>query len=387
MVIALAVIGLHSHVTGSAVAHPPAGTAARAPDLALELVSQGYDRPVFVAEDPARPERLLVVEQSGRVRRIVNGRQKRRDFLDLRDRVSNGNERGLFSLAFDPGWPEQRLVYVNYTDTGGNTIVARHRVRRNLNRARPTGATLLRVEQPFANHNGGQLQFGPDGYLYIGMGDGGGAGDPLGAGQDPTTLLGKLLRIDVGTVPFTVPADNPMLPGVGRTAIWALGLRNPWRFSFDRGTGDLYLGDVGQAAREEIDFLPAGAPGGANFGWPIREGTLPFDDDAVPATTPLIDPVHEYGRSDGFSVTGGCVYRGTSIPELAGMYLFADFGARRIWAIEVRNGRARGLMELSGMLTGTDGRTPAVSSFGEDAAGNLYLCDYAGGAVYRIVGA
>jgi glucose/arabinose dehydrogenase len=362
-----------------------AGAARVGANVALELVADGYDSPVFVIGDPSRPGHLFVVEQNGRIRRIVDGRKKTRPFLDIRSKVSAGGERGLLSMAFAPGWPQQRHVFVNYTDTAGNTVVARHTVNRKLTRARRKGARVLTVEQPFANHNGGQLQVGPDGFLYIGMGDGGGGGDPVGAGQDLTTQLGKLLRLDVSSLPATVPADNPSLPGVGRTAIWALGLRNPWRFSFDRGTGDLYIADVGQNAREEVDFQPADSAGGENYGWAVREGNLPFDDSVTPATTPLTDPIHDYGRADGFSITGGYVYRGEAIPELDGYYLFADFGSRRIWAFRVRNGRARDLTELTAMLVSAQDRTPAVSSFGEDVAGELYLCDYFDGAVYRIV--
>ncbi len=301
-------------------AGPRAGRAAEV-ELALELVATRLDSPVFVIGVPGDPETLLIVEQRGVIRRAFRGRLRGGAFLDIRSKVQSGGERGLLSMVFSPGWPDDRYFFVNYTDRNGDTVVERYRAKRNRKRARPTsGQTVLTVAQPFANHNGGQLQFGPDGYLYIGMGDGGSGGDPRGAGQDLGTLLGKLLRVDVSALPFAVPPSNPMLPGVGRTAIWALGLRNPWRFSFDRTTGDLLIADVGQGAVEEVDFEAAGSAGGANYGWRIREGSSVFDSSTVAATTPLIDPIHEYTHADGQSITGGYVYRGPGLPEIAGHY-------------------------------------------------------------------
>lgn len=364
----------------------PAGSAVAPAPVALQQVADGFTAPVYVIGDPARPERLLVVEKGGTIRLLVDGRVRPQPFLDLRGRVATGNEQGLLSLAFDPRWPKRRHVFVNYTDRSGRTIVSRHRVRNGGSQAARRGEGILEIAQPFRNHNGGQLQFGPDGYLYVGMGDGGSAGDPLRAAQDPTTLLGKMLRIDVADLPYSVPADNPDLPGVGRTAIWALGLRNPWRFSFDRATGDLYIGDVGQRTREEIDLWPAGAPGIANFGWNAREGSLPYDPATVPATLPLTDPIHEYGRVKGAAVTGGYVYRGSAIPELVGHYLFGDFVSGRVWSLRVRDGSARRLRELTAAFQGPNGNL-AISSFGEDAAGELYVCDYRSGVLYRIVAA
>lgn len=352
--------------------------------LQLELVAEDLQRPVYVLGVPGDPETLMIVEQRGVVRRLYRGRL--RTFLDLSSRVRSAGEQGLLSLAFSPGWPDDRYFYVNYTDLNGDTVVERYRAKRNLRRARAkSGRMVITIAQPFTNHNGGQLQFGPDGYLYIGMGDGGGVGDPVNAGQDLDTYLGKLLRIDVTALPFTVPASNPDLPGVGRTPIWALGLRNPWRFSFDRQNGDLFIGDVGQGAIEEIDYEPAGSAGGANYGWRIREGSADFDPGTAAATTPLIDPLHEYTHAEGRSVTGGYVYRGAALPGLAGHYFFADFESSRIWSFRVVSGRVRDLTEWTAMLTTSSGGRPSVSSFGEDADGELYLCDYFAGDIYRLV--
>jgi len=368
-------------VVAQAVAAPSAPM-----DVALERVASGYDRPVYVTGDPSRPSHLFVVEQTGRILIVVDGRKQKAPFLDIRRRVSVDNEQGLLSMAFDPDWPERRFVFVNYTDRNGDTVVERYTARSNLSRAqRSSRLVILSVEQPFRNHNGGQLQFGPDGYLYVGMGDGGGGGDPLGSGQDLTTVLGKMLRLDVRNGRADVPRDNPVLPGVGRTAIWSLGLRNPWRFSFDRKTGDLYIADVGQNAIEEVDFEAAGSSGGANYGWAVREGSRLFDSSVTPATRPLQNPIHEYDHGDGRSITGGYVYRGTAIPDLAGYYVFADFVTHRIWAFKVRKGRARKLIELTAALLPDSGEAAWVSSFGEDANGAIYLCDYFAGAVHKIV--
>lgn len=370
-----------------ALVAPTSGATSAPPmDVALERVTGGFSRPVYVTGDPSRPGTLFVVEQNGRVRVVVDGRRRKAPFIDIRRRVSARGEQGLLSIALDPEWPERRFVFVNYTDRSGDTVVERYTARKNLRRVqRKSRLVILKVAQPFTNHNGGQLQFGPDGYLYIGMGDGGGGGDPLGSGQDLTSLLGKMLRIDVSNGRADIPRSNPRLPGVGRTAIWALGLRNPWRFSFDRRRGDLYIADVGQDEIEEIDFAPASDAGGRNYGWPIREGSQPFDSSVAPAVTPLREPIHEYDRRDGSSITGGYVYRGDAIPELAGYYVFADFASQRIWAFEARQGRPGEVIELTSALVPDSGEPAWVSSFGEDAEGALYLCDYFAGVIYRIV--
>src|SRR4030095_15339060 len=260
-----------------------------------------------------------VVEQEGRIRIVKSQTLLSTPFLDISARVSCCGERGLLSVAFPPNYANKGHFYVNYTNNDGNTVIARYRVTSdpdvaNLN----SEEILLTIEQPFANHNGGQIAFGPDGYLYIGMGDGGSAGDPQGNGQRPETLLGKLLRIDVesGMTPYAVPSNNPFVQSrFYHGEIWALGLRNPWRFSFDRQTGDLYLGDVGQGSYEEINFQSRASFGGENYGWNIMEGKHCFNSDSCNQTG-LVLPIVEYSHSEGCSVTGGVVYRGQQYPRL-----------------------------------------------------------------------
>jgi glucose/arabinose dehydrogenase len=299
-------------------------------------------------------------------------------FLDLRDRVGSGaSEQGLLGLAFHPRFGENGRLFVNYTDTAGDTVVARYLA--SGDRADPASEVIiLRVAQPFANHNGGALAFGPDGYLYIGTGDGGSGGDPHGNGQSLNALLGKILRLDVdGGNPYAVPADNPFA-GSGEVAaeIWAFGLRNPWRIAFDRPTGDLYIGDVGQNRWEEIDVVPAGAPGGANFGWNVREGLHEYAGDA---TTELVDPAAEYSHDFGCSVTGGVVVRDPALPAWDGTYLYGDYCSGRVWGL--RRSAEGGW--LNGPLFETGA---SISAFGEGADGRVYLLDYAG-TIYRLAAA
>lgn len=268
---------------------------------------------------------------------------------------------------------------MNYTDRDGNTIISRFSVSsQNPDLADPESEKrLLYVPQPYPNHNGGSVVFGPDGYLYLGLGDGGAGGDPEGNAQNTGNLLGKILRIDVDTGdPYAIPADNPFARGGGSPEIWAYGLRNPWRFSFDALTGDLYIGDVGQNTYEEIDYLPAQSQGGTNFGWDYREGKHPFEGSA-PAGVPLVDPVWEYDHSQGCSVTGGLVYRGQLLPEWQGVYLYGDYCSGSVWGL-VRGtdgGRKQALVFDSG------GR---ISSFGEDESGEVYVIGH-GGRVFRLV--
>jgi glucose/arabinose dehydrogenase len=276
-------------------------------------------------------------------------------------------------MAFHPNFAENGLFFVNYTDSNGDTQVVRYSVSANdPNQADPSSAvTILSAQQPFWNHNGGHLAFGPDGYLYIGLGDGGSAGDPQGNGQNPRALLGKMLRIDVnGDAPYSVPEDNPFVNDPNYAPeIWALGFRNPWRYSFDRATGDLYIADVGQDEWEEVNFQPANSPGGENYGWNIYEGSHPYSGQT--ATENLVMPIAEYNHSQGISISGGYVYRGEAIPDLQGVYLYGDWGSGRIWtAYRDENGawQATQFME-----TGS-----AISSFGEDEQGELYLVDYSG---------
>ena len=355
------------------------------PGISLSAEAGGFSLPVHVTHAGDGTGRLFVVEQGGRIRILAGGTVSLDPFLDISSRVACCGERGLLSAAFPPGFASKGYFYVNYTRIAdGATVVARYRVfPGNDNAADPASEEIvLTVPQPFANHNGGQLAFGPDGYLYIGMGDGGGGGDPLGAGQNPGTLLGKLLRIDTesGTVPYGVPADNPFVGAAGfRPEIWASGLRNPWRFSFDRQTGDLYIGDVGQGTLEEVDFQPAGSGGGENYGWNVMEGANCFSGGGCdPAGLSL--PVAQYDHSQGCSVTGGVVYRGAAFPALRGIYLFGDYCSGRIWGL-----RMQGPGWENAALFAPSAPPLNVSSFGEDEAGEVYVADYAGGVLLRIV--
>jgi len=321
--------------------------------------------------------RLFVLEQRGVIWVIQDGVVLPDPFLDIRDRVeSSAFEQGLLGLAFHPQFLANGFFYVNYTRFGGDTVIARFSASADPNRADPgSELVLLVVDQPFANHNGGGLEFGPDGFLYIGLGDGGSANDPFGNGQSLDTLLGKLLRVDVDSAePYGIPADNPFAAGGGRPEIWAYGLRNPWRFSFDPGTTDLYIGDVGQNSWEEIDYLPAGSPGGVNFGWNLREGRHPF---ASQATEGLTDPIAEYANS-GFacSVTGGVVAREAALPEWAGVYLFGDYCSGEVWGL-VRDatGHWQGAVLFNTGLS--------VSSFGSGPDGSVYLVHH-GGSIFRL---
>ena len=352
------------------------------PAVALEPAWSGFVNPVMLTHAGDGSGRAFVVELRGVVRVIDNGRALGTPFLDVSRLVSTGGERGFLSIAFAPDYRTSGRFYVDYTDLNGNSVIARYRVStKDRNVADPGSAeVLLRVDQPFANHNGGQLAFGPDGYLYVGFGDGGGAGDPHGNGQDPGTLLGKILRLDVsGPGGYTVPPDNPFVATKGfRPEIWDLGLRNPWRFSFDTRTGDLYIGDVGQDAWEEIDFEPAGS-GGRNYGWNRYEGTHAYPPGSTPAPTAgLTMPVAEYGHGADISVTGGFVYRGTRWPSLDGVYFFGDYGSGRLRALARVDGawRATSVAE-TGMR---------IASFGQGEDGELYVLDYASGRILRIAG-
>lgn len=312
--------------------------------------------------------RLFLVEQTGRVRVISDGMQLQAPFLDIRDRVSEGGERGLLSLAFAPDYASTGHFYTWYTDLAGATVLSRFKVSANPNLVNPASQEiLLTVSQPFGNHNGGRILFGPDGYLYVGLGDGGGAGDPGGNGQWMQTLLGKVLRIDVdpsqGT--YAIPADNPFVGDANaRDEIWAAGLRNPWKMSFDRMTGDLYIADVGQDAWEEVNFQPAASIGGVNYGWATMEGSSCFESQNC-SQTGLTLPVAEYSHSVGCSITGGEVYRGSAYPDLDGLYLYGDFCSGRIWGLN-RNGNDWQMQELADTSFN-------ITSFGEDEAGNVYL--------------
>lgn len=345
------------------------------------MVAGGLRRPTDMADPNDGSGRLLVLEQPGLIRVIADGQLLERPFLDLTDRVgANSSEQGLLGIALDPAYAENGIFYLNYTDKNGNTVVSRFRRAADGQNGDPQSEqVLLYVEQPYANHNGGDLEFGPDGYLYIGLGDGGSAGDPQRRAQNNQTLLGKMLRIDVrGQSLYAIPPDNPFADGNGgRQEIWANGLRNPWRYTFDRLTGDLYIADVGQNKYEEINFVPAGSSPGLNFGWHYREATHPFAD-TPPAGLQLYDPVYEYGRNDGCSVTGGYVYRGSQLPEFYGIYLFGDYCNGFVWGM-LRDAEGNWTVQRLFQLGAN------ISSFGEDAQGELYLLDHRSGSIYKLL--
>ncbi len=362
---------------GSAAGNSGAATTAQSPrlqvdlqnvKLKLETVFSGLGQPTFVTNAGDGSGRMFVLERAGRIKVFAQPNSDGQVFLDIEDRVDDtGPEQGLLGLAFAPDYETSGLFYVNYTDNAGDTVVARYKVSDDPNKAdRESEKQLLWVDQPAPNHNGGMLVFGPDGKLWVGMGDGGGANDTFGSGQNPNTLLGKIVRMDVSGDSAT-------------NEIWATGLRNPWRFRFDRKTNDLWIADVGQDLFEEIDYVPAAqvSVGGLNFGWPIMEGAHCRGDQACD-TAGLQQPEFEYGHAgNGCSITGGSVYRGQAYPQLQGVYFYADFCSGNIWAY----------------WRGTDGaahnervlpNAAAVASFGEDEAGELYVADF-GGAIHRLV--
>jgi glucose/arabinose dehydrogenase len=343
----------------------------RAADVRLVAVA-GLEQPVAMAVRPGE-RTLYVAEQVGRVRAIRGGRLDPAPVVDISAKVTAGGEQGLLGLAFSP---DGRYLHLAYTDGNGDHQLSELTMRGQ--RADPgSERSILNIEDQFGNHNGGQLAFGPDDHLYVAFGDGGGAGDPLGSGQSLGTLLGKILRIDprpAGGRAYGVPSDNPFVGRDGaRPEIWAYGLRNPWRFSFDAATGDLWIGDVGQNAYEEVDFEPAGS-GGRNYGWNRREGRHPYSGGDRPDGA--VDPVIEYGRGDGCTVIGGFVYRGRRIGGLRGAYLYGDYCSGWVRAARTRDGKVLEQRDL-GL------EVPGLSSFGSDAAGELYALSLAGG-VYRL---
>ena len=328
------------------------------------LIASGLNRPVDVQSALDGSGRLFIIEKYGVIRVYENGQLLEQPFLNIDDRVNDdSNEMGLLGLAFHPDYEQNGFFYVNYTGTGGNTFISRFQASGNVANA-GSESILLKINQPYPNHNGGAVVFGPDGYLYLGLGDGGAGGDPHKNGQDTTSLLGKILRIDVNSGdPYSIPSDNPF-----GNEVWAYGLRNPWRISFDRSTGDLWIGDVGQGDWEEIDYLPAGSPGGANFGWSIMEGNHGYDGQAQPG---LLLPVAEYSHSSGgCSVTGGVVYRG-SMTEWNGIYFYGDYCSGYVWGLILSEGQW-----LSQILFETNLR---ITSFGQDESGEIFFASDAGG--------
>jgi glucose/arabinose dehydrogenase len=365
-------------------------TSASADNRAFKFtkVAGGLQSPVYVTGAGDGSGRLFIVEQVGLIRVIKDGRLLPTPFLDIRSLVVSGGERGLLSVAFHPQFKTNGTFVVDYTRTStnpaavGDTVIARFKANPPTADVadRASGQTLLTVHQPQANHNGGLVNFGPDGFLYIGMGDGGAGGDtgpghaPEGNGQSLTTLLGKILRIEVNdTGQYRIPSSNPNLGAGTRREIWAYGVRNPWRFSFDRATGDLYIGDVGQNAWEEVDFQPAAAKGGANYGWPSWEGDHRYRFS--PARANDTKPIAEYHHEAGVcAVTGGYVYRGTKIQALSGFYIFGDYCTGQLWTlVKYRGSWRRSVLRDTPYL---------ISSFGEDDTGELYVVDHAG-SVYR----
>jgi len=341
--------------------------------VSLEKVYSGFKEPLYLVEANDNTGNIYVVEKGGKIVSINKGIKT--TFLDISDKVRDREyERGLLSVAFHPNFQNNGRYFVYYTDVKGAVIISEF----NSATGNQNEKVLLKISQPYSNHNGGQLAFGPDGYLYIGTGDGGASGDHLNNGQNKLTLLGKILRIDVNREdPYGIPPDNPFVDKTGEDEIWAYGLRNPWRFSFDPKTGDLYTANVGQNKWEEINFQPANSKGGENYGWRILEGFHTFKNDNETNINTLTMPVMEYNHSEGCSVTGGYVYRGEQYKELDGTYFFGDFCTGTIWGLRNRNGE----WEFANFLK-TD---HMISSSGMDQGGNIYIVDFKSGNIYKIV--
>ncbi len=370
--------------------------------LTTVRVAQGLSLPLFVTHVPGDFGRVFIVEKTGRIKilNLQTGLVLGTAYLDVSSLISTSGERGLLGLAFHPNYASNGFFYVNYTDTSGDTVIARYTVSGSPATSNVANAgsafIVLTIDQPFSNHNGGWLGFGPnDGYLYIAMGDGGSSCDPGQRAQDITSmLLGKMLRIDVDSgSPYGIPPDNPFVGVTGDDEIWAYGLRNPFRCAFDSANGDLYIGDVGQGEIEEIDYQPASSAGGENYGWDCMEGSA--CSLASSGCTPsgctcnasgLLLPIHEYDHSEGNVVTGGEVYRGCAVADLDGTYFFADEGSDEIWSFRVVSGVKQDFQVRTSELApggGLDLQT--IASFGTDAFGEVYLCDLVGGEVFKIV--
>lgn len=377
---------------------PPSGTAApsaspfdpAAISISLEPYVAVAGSPLAVAAPNDGTDRLFVATKEGQVLIVRDGSVAADPMLDISALVSTGGEQGLLGIAVHPEFPDDPRLVVDYTDVNGDTVVATYRLdAADPDRLDPGSAvTILTVDQPYANHNGGAVGFGPDGYLYVGLGDGGSGGDPLENGEHLDTLLAKILRLDIDLLddgePYGIPPGNPFASvGGARPEIWLTGLRNPWRFAFDRLTGDLWIGDVGQGAWEEVDIAPAGV-GGLDFGWDRMEGSHCFEPETGCSTDGLTLPVTEYGHEDGCTIIGGAVYRGTAQPLLAGGYVFGDYCSGRLWAVSAE-GASIGLAAGGRLVperVGTGGA--GLAAFGEDAAGELYAANL-DGTISRIV--
>jgi len=351
----------------------------------LARVASGLSGPVDLQAPPGDTTRVFLVEKTGRIRILRNGAILPRPFLDLSSQVSGGAEQGLLGLAFHPDYAGNGRFFVHYTDQNGDTRIVGFTVSADPDSANPTGVPVLHVDQPYSNHNGGQIAFGPDGRLYVALGDGGLGGDPQGNGQSLSTLLGKILRLDVDSgAPYAIPPDNPFVGVAGaRAEIWSYGWRNPWRFAFDAATGDLWVADVGQDAWEEVNVEPA-RTGGRNYGWNVMEG-----DHCYPASSPcdtagLTRPLLEYPHSEGCSITGGYVYRGRELPELDGFYFYGDFCSGMIRSVRRGPGSGTESADWTSSLRRADGGAPRqLTSFGVDAKGELYVL-LLDGDVYRL---
>ncbi|MCP4358638.1 MAG: PQQ-dependent sugar dehydrogenase [Chloroflexi bacterium] len=354
-------------------------TAAPVTAIQLTPIAAGLSKPVYLTH--AGDDRFFAAEQAGTIRIIRDGELLPEPFLDVSEILAtDGSERGLLGLAFHPQYAQNGYFYIVYTNVDGNTEISRYTVSTDdPNQADLDSATLiLFIEQPYGNHNGGQLAFGPDGLFYIGLGDGGAVSDPYDNAQDPGTLLGAILRLDVDTaVPYAIPKDNPFVGQRGKLGeVWAIGLRNPWAFSFDRETGDMYIADVGQEGPEELNFQPANTPVGVNFGWPFREGSACYEADTC-TSRGLRPPIYEYPHGeDGCAVIGGYVYRGQQFPELAGNYFFSDFCSGRIWTL--RYG------EDGWQRTAVANTDTQISTIAEGVDGELYALFYRTGEVFKI---
>jgi len=372
---------------------------AQAQVLRSRLVHSGFTQPLYVTSPPGDTHRLFVVEHAGIIKIIKDGVLLVTPFLNIDAIVGGGqgssDERGLLGLAFHPSFATNRKFYVDYTDTSGSTVV-REYLADSLDPdiADPASFTTILgpILDPQSNHNGGCLQFGPDGMLYVGLGDGGAANDSgtghpaVGNGQSLSTYWGKILRLDVDNPPSYVAAGNPFAASPF-PHIWSYGWRNPWRFSFDRATGDMYVGDVGQGAREEVSFEPAGGPGGRNYGWKCMEGLNCSGLGGCTCTDPsLVPPIQDYTHGSGCSITGGYVYRGTRIPAFQGHYIYADYCSGAIWSFSY-NGTVQNFTVRTSELDPIGALSiQTITSFGQDAEGELYICDFSGGEVYRIEG-
>ena len=358
---------------------PPSGLG-----IDVQVVATGFDRPIYVGHAGDASGRLFVVEKRGRILVVQNGQVRTDPFLDITDRVrSDAYEQGLFSVAFHPGYPTNGRIFVDYTDHNGDTVVSEFAADPGQARAdAQSERVLLQIEQPYQNHNGGMIAFGPrDGYLYISAGDGGSGGDPLQHGQNPSTLLGSLLRIDVNAESgYAIPVDNPFASQPDKRAeIFAYGLRNVWRFSFDRVTGDLWMADVGQNDLEEVNLALAPLRGGLNYGWNIMEGSACFPPVVSEcATEGLQIPVAEYGRDFGCSITGGYVYRGHAFPALAGAYIFGDYCSGRVWTLHLDDQGAWQMVQRADFDF-------LIPTFGEGGDGEIYVTDDNGGRLLRLI--